>query len=206
MTDSRRSSISSIKSDVKSDIESPELPLDQKHFGNTLDQKAQAQSKEQPSEETPSTIPNGGLVAWLQVLSGFMCFMSAWGMVNGFGVFQDFYSSTLIPDVSNSDISWIGSIQAFLLCSATVFAGPIYDHGHPRLLVMFGSVLVVFGMMMTSLCSEYWQLMLAQGLCVGFGAGCLFLPSIAIIPSYFTTKKAVAMGIAASGSSFGGVI
>ncbi|KAG9560778.1 MFS monocarboxylate transporter-like protein, partial [Aureobasidium melanogenum] len=206
MTDSRRSSTSSIKSDVKSDIESPELPLDQELFGNTLDQKAQAQSKEQTSEKTPSTIPNGGLIAWLQVLSGFMCFMSAWGMVNGFGVFQDFYSSTLIPDVSNSDISWIGSIQAFLLCSATVFAGPVYDHGHPRLLVMFGSALVVFGMMMTSLCSEYWQLLLAQGLCVGFGAGCLFLPSIAIIPSYFTTKKAVAMGIAASGSSFGGVI
>lgn len=135
-----------------------------------------------------------------------MCFMSAWGMVNAFGVFQDFYSSTLIPNVSNSDISWIGSIQAFLLCSATVFAGPIYDYGHPRLLVIFGTVLVVFGMMMTSLCSEYWQLMLAQGLCVGFGAGCLFLPSIAIVPSYFTTKKAFAMGIAASGSSFGGII
>ncbi|KAG9952270.1 MFS monocarboxylate transporter-like protein, partial [Aureobasidium melanogenum] len=206
MTDSRRSSTSSVKSDVKSDIESQELPSDQKRFGNTLDQKAQAQSREQPSDKTPSTIPNGGLTAWLQVLSGFMCFMSAWGMVNGFGVFQDFYSTTLIPNVSNSDISWIGSIQAFLLCSATVFAGPLYDDGHPRLLIVFGSVLVVFGMMMTSLCSEYWQLMLSQGVCVGFGAGCLFLPSIAIIPSYFTTKKAVAMGIAASGSSFGGVI
>lgn len=128
------------------------------------------------------------------------------GLVNSFGVFQDYYSTTLIPDVSNSDISWIGSIQAFLLCGATVFAGPVFDSGHPRILIVSGSVLVVFGMMMTSLCSTYWQLMLAQGLCVGLGSGCLFLPAIGIVPSYFTTKKAVAMGIAASGSSLGGVI
>lgn len=112
----------------------------------------------------------------------------------------------LISEVSNSNISWIGSIQAFLLCAATVFAGPVYDKGHPRLLILFGTTLVVFGMIMTSLCSTYWQLILAQGLCIGIGAGCLFLPAIAIVPSYFTTKKAFAMGISASGSSFGGVI
>lgn len=60
--------------------------------------------------------------------------------------------------------------------------------------------------MMTSLCSAYWQLMLAQGLCVGVGGGCLFIVSVAIIPSYFTTKRAFAIGLAASGSSLGGVI
>lgn len=211
---SRQSSTSSIKSEVKSEFDSSQLSSDQEQYqtgsspeNGMLDHKVKPQSKEFVLENSPaSTIPNGGFTAWLQVLSGFMCFMSAWGFVNAFGVFQDFYSSALIPDVSNSDISWIGSIQAFLLCSATVFAGPVYDYGHPRFLIILGTILVVFGMMMTSLCSEYWQLMLAQGICVGFGAGCLFLPSIAIVPSYFTTKKAFAMSIAASGSSLGGVI
>lgn len=60
--------------------------------------------------------------------------------------------------------------------------------------------------MMTSLCDKYWQLMLAQGLCMGLGAGGLFITSIAIIPSYFDTKRAFAMGVAASGSSLGGVL
>ncbi|CAD0096830.1 unnamed protein product [Aureobasidium mustum] len=114
MTDSRRSSTSSVKSDVKSDIESPALSSDQGGFGNTLDQKAQAQSQEQPSGSQPTStipngIPNGGFTAWLQVLSGFMCFMSAWGMVNAFGVFQDFYSSTLIPDAVAMGIAASGS-------------------------------------------------------------------------------------------------
>lgn len=153
-----------------------------------------------PSSGTPN-IPDGGLLAWLQVFCGFWAFLNSWGLVNAFGVFQDYYHTTLISNVSNSDISWIGSIQAFLVCATTVVAGPVFDRGHSRILVMFGSIVGVFGMMMTSLCTEYWQLMLAQGMCVGVGSGCLFLPAIAIIPSYFTTKRALATGIAASGSS-----
>ena len=87
-----------------------------------------------------------------------------------------------------------------------VLSGPLFDSGFLRQLVAGGSFAVVFGLMMTSLCIEYWQVLLAQGLVVGFGCGCLFVPSIAIIPSYFSTRKALAQGLAASGSSLGGVI
>lgn len=66
-----------------------------------------------------------------------------------------------------------------------------------------GSTLGVFGMMMTSICKEYWQVILAQGIVVGGGAGCLLLPSVAVMPQYFTTKRAFATGIAAAGSSVG---
>lgn len=48
--------------------------------------------------------------------------------------------------------------------------------------------------------------MLAQGFVVGIGTGCLFVPCVAIIPQYFTTKMGAAMGAAASGSALGGVI
>jgi len=84
-----------------------------------------------------------------------------------------------------------------------VATGPIYDAGYFQTLVWTGSILVVFGIMMTSLCTQYWEVMLAQGICVGLGSGCLFIPSVAILPQYFTTKKAFANGIAASGSSLG---
>jgi len=48
--------------------------------------------------------------------------------------------------------------------------------------------------------------MLAQGICIGLGSGCIFVPSFAIIPQYFSTRKALATGIAASGSSIGGIV
>ena len=48
--------------------------------------------------------------------------------------------------------------------------------------------------------------MLAQAFCIGIGNGCVFVPSVAILPGYFSTKNALANGIAASGSSVGGLI
>lgn len=81
--------------------------------------------------------------------------------------------------------------------------GPIYDAGYFRALLAVGSFGVVFGFMMLSLAKTYWQVILAQGICVGLGAGCLFVPSVAILSTYFSTRIATAMGIAASGSSLG---
>jgi predicted MFS family arabinose efflux permease len=63
---------------------------------------------------------------------------------------------------------------------------------------------VVFGFMMLSLCKEFWQAMLAQGFCIGLGGGMLFVPSVAILPTYFSTKIGLAIGLAAAGSSMGG--
>ena len=125
------------------------------------------------------------------------------GLINAFGVYQTYYEIDLLSNQSPSNISWIGSIQAFLLMIVGAVTGPLYDAGYFYYLIGIGSFLVVFGLMMTSLCTEYWQVMLAQAICIGLGCGCIFVPSIAILPQYFTTRKALAMGIAASGSGLG---
>ena len=128
------------------------------------------------------------------------------GSVNSFGVFQNYYNSELLSDVSNSNISWVGSVQACLLCLMGFITGPLFDIGYAYHLLYIGSFLVVFGMFMTSLCSEFWQIMLAQGICIGLGSGCLFIPSVGIVSTYFSTRKALATGLAVSGSSIGGVV
>ena len=84
-----------------------------------------------------------------------------------------------------------------------ILTGPLFDKGYLRTLLATGTFLVVFGMMMTSLGKAYYQLFLAQGICVGIGAGCLFVPSVAIIPNYFTAKRAFMTGITAAGGSVG---
>ncbi|KAL2057600.1 hypothetical protein ABVK25_001984 [Lepraria finkii] len=119
------------------------------------------------------------------------------------GVFQTFYERTLLPNQTSSNIAWIGSMQAFLLIGLGILAGSLYDYGYLRSLVLIGSTLVVFGMLMTGLCSQYWQLMLSQGIVVGLGSGCLFLPSIAVLPQYFEKRRALATGIGSSGSAVG---
>lgn len=128
------------------------------------------------------------------------------GLVNSFGVFQSYYQSDLIPSYSSSSIAWIGTMQGFLLLLVGVIVGPIFDKGYVRSLVIIGTFLVVFGVMMTSLSTEYYQLFLAHGVTVGIGCAFLFLPSIAIVATYFSSHRALATGITASGGSIGAVI
>jgi MFS family permease len=124
-------------------------------------------------------------------------------MINTFGVFQSYYEATLLPAYSASSISWIGTTQGFLLFLAGIVVGPFFDKGYLKHVISAGTFLVVFGLMMTSLSTEYYQVFLAHGLLVGIGCACLFLPSVAIVATYFTTNRAFAMGITATGGSIG---
>jgi len=60
--------------------------------------------------------------------------------------------------------------------------------------------------MTLSLCTQYWQALLAQGFAIGIGGGCLFVPSLAVMQPYFSSNLGLALGVAATGSSVGGVI
>lgn len=150
--------------------------------------------------------PNGGLTAWLQVLGGFMLFFNTWGFLNTFGVFQTYYESGALFEESSSNIAWIGAIQTYMLLTVGFLSGPIYDRGYLRALVAFGSFAIVFGLMMLSICKTYWEALLCQGFVIGIGAGCLFVPCVAVLPTYFSTNIGLAVGIAVAGASLGGVI
>lgn len=124
------------------------------------------------------------------------------------GTFQSYYKGTLLLNkgFADSDISWIGTITSFFLCASPIMWGPVFDRGNVRILVFVGAGCVVFGLMMTSLAHEYWHLILAQGIVVGLGGGCTFLTATSILPTYFAKKRSLVMGLAASGSSMGGII
>lgn len=177
---------------------------DEKHVGPQAQPDTEALAEPPTSSADPP--PNGGLQAWLHVLGAFMLWFNTWGILNAFGVFQTYYESGKLFTKSSSDISWIGSIQSFMLLAVGIFVGPIYDRGYLRSLLVVGSFGVVFGHMMLSLCTEYWQVLLAQGFCVGIGAGCLFVPSVSVLPTYFSTRIGLAVGVGSSGSSIGGII
>ncbi|OLN92796.1 Riboflavin transporter MCH5-like protein 7 [Colletotrichum chlorophyti] len=151
----------------------------------------------------PGPVPDGGLEAWLQVLGSWVILADTWGLVNTFGVYQTYYERTL--SVNPSAISWIGSLQGALLMMVGPISGPLYDAGYFRELLWVGMSLILLGMFMTSLCTTYWQVVLAQGVCVGIGCGLCFLPSTAILSQYFHKRRALVMGLAATGSPVAGM-
>lgn len=128
------------------------------------------------------------------------------GLSSTFGAFQAYYKTELLPSYSSSTISWIGSLQSTLLTITGVLTGPLTDRGYLRPVMVVGHFMVVFGMFMISLSTEYYQVLLAQGICVGLGAGAINIPAFAMISSKFTTKRPLALGCASTGASIGGII
>lgn len=112
----------------------------------------------------------------------------------------------MLSDSTPDAISWIGSLQSCLLLAGGQISGPLFDAGWLRSTLAVGTFLISFGFMMTSLATEYWQVILSQGICVGLGAGCMVVPGLSILPQYFLKKRAFVTGIAVCGSSIGGVV
>ncbi|OAA43652.1 Major Facilitator Superfamily protein [Metarhizium rileyi] len=160
---------------------------------------------EKPQEKA-GLPPDGGFVAWFHVACSFALFFNSWGILSTFGVFQTHYESGDIFTASSSDISWIGAVQYCMAMMTGFWAGPAYDRGYLRLLVVLGGCGVVLGHTALSFCKTYAQVLLAEGFCVGIGAGCLFVCAVSILPGYFTSRLGLAMGIASSGSAIGAVV
>ncbi|RYO97491.1 hypothetical protein DL764_007294 [Monosporascus ibericus] len=179
-------------------------------------EKTNGQPGHQPKEDveaavslTPGPVPpppNGGSKAWLQVLGSWMMMFNTWGTIITFGDYQAYYERGSLFNESSANISWIGSIQSLMVFIIGAVIGPIYDRGYLKLLLLVGTFGLVFGHMMLSLCTEYWQVVLAQGFVVGIGGGCIFVPALAVVQPYFNSRLGLALGVVATGSSLGGII
>lgn len=148
--------------------------------------------------------PDGGLVAWTQVLAGNLVNCISWGYPATFGVYQLYYKDSL--QLPQAQISWIGSVQLFLTFVSCTVSGRLADAGYVKTTLAVGSFMVIFGTFMTSIATQYWQIFLAQGVCTGLGLGIMFMPPLTVINSYFKRKRAFALAIAATGTGIGSVI
>lgn len=156
-----------------------------------------------PLEPIP---PDGGVYGWLTVLGACFVFFDTWGLVQAFGAYQSYYTTGLLRSYDASTISWIGTIQAFLLVFVGLLTGPIFDQGHLRPMVIIGGCMIVFAVMMLSLAQEYYQILLAQGICLGLGSGILFTPALAQVTVSFNKHRPIALGCSMIGSGLGGIV
>jgi MFS transporter, MCT family, solute carrier family 16 (monocarboxylic acid transporters), member 3 len=154
-----------------------------------------------PEEDVP---PDGGWVAWSQVVAGHIATVMTWGYGTGFAVFQLYYKQH--TDWSTSQISWIGSTQLFLYFVLGSISGRMADAGYTRHLDLVGSAVAVFGIFMTSLAKNYWQTFLSQAICTGVGGGLMFMPAVATVGTYFKRRRVMALSINACGSSTGAIV
>lgn len=67
------------------------------------------------------------------------------------------------------------------------FVGKIFDDFGPTWLLSIGGFMHVFGLMMTSISHEYYQILLAQAVCSAIGASMLFFPAFTCVSCPGTT-------------------
>ncbi|EGO26555.1 hypothetical protein SERLADRAFT_368118 [Serpula lacrymans var. lacrymans S7.9] len=152
--------------------------------------------------------PEGGWRAWATVAGSFLFNFCGFGYTMSFGVYQAYYVEHYITNQSTSTISWIGSVNSFLMISGGVIVGRLFDKGYFYHLITIGSLLYCFSLFMLSLAQpdNFYQIFLTQGLGMGIGAGIIYVPTVAVVSHYFLRYRVIAMTIAVSGTSLGAVI
>ncbi|KFX92084.1 hypothetical protein O988_07436 [Pseudogymnoascus sp. VKM F-3808] len=129
--------------------------------------------------------PDGGLEAWM--------------VVAGVGVFQEYYEKNILKEYSPELLLFL---QPELTLTQLPLIGKLFDRYGPRWLLLVGTFLHVFGLLMTSISTKYYQILLSQGVCSAIGASLVFLPPLNCVAGYFDKRRSTAFGIVATGSSF----
>ncbi|TFK24106.1 MFS general substrate transporter [Coprinopsis marcescibilis] len=191
------------------------------HDGSSLDCVSTVESKEAYASNTsneddlvhkeagtrgsPDDFREGGLQGWLSIAGGTLVSFCTFGVVQSFGVYQDYYTRVTLNQNSPSEVSWIGSVQVFLLFALGLPANRLLENGYFHHCMIVGTVIYAISVFMLSLAQphQYYQHFLAQGVGLGTGMGLMFLPCFTMTSHYFRQKRSLAMGIVVAGSSVG---
>ncbi|KAK2741087.1 hypothetical protein FQN55_008491 [Onygenales sp. PD_40] len=149
--------------------------------------------------------PNGGLRAWSVVLGSFLLQMSSFGYVNACGTFQFYYRTVMLREKTTSQLAWITTLQIAIFFACGPAVGKLVDVYGSRPVIAPFAALAVFSLGMLSMCTEYYQVLLAQGVAFGIAVSGTCLPAIVTVSQWFSTKRGLAVGLASCGSSVGGV-
>lgn len=149
--------------------------------------------------------PCGRWKAWSTVIGAFLIQFHVVGILTGFGVFQEYYTTEWLLGYTASDVSWIGGIQYFFELGLGPVAGRLYDEGYGRLSILIGSFLSMFSFFMLSLVqrNQYYQVFLVQGVGMGLGLMFVFGTTMTMVSLHFKRQRALAMGIVAASSPLG---
>ncbi|EUC49235.1 hypothetical protein COCMIDRAFT_85123 [Bipolaris oryzae ATCC 44560] len=158
-----------------------------------------------PNTNSEPPFPEGGLRAWLVVLSAFLMLFPSFGLQVSIGTLQDHWSQHQLSSMSSRDIGWIPSVFVYLSLALGIWVGPLFDRYGPRWIALGGSAAFIAMVFLLAECTKFWQMLLCCGVLGGFSCAALTTTSLAVVAHWFKERRGLAQGVAMMGSSGGGL-
>lgn len=103
------------------------------------------------------------------------------------------------------EISFAGTAANALLLAAGLFITPVVQKLGFRITMLIGTIICPLSLILASFATQLWHIYLSQGVLFGIFAAFVFSTSVTLPSQWFTRRRALATGIAVSGTGIGGV-
>lgn len=139
--------------------------------------------------------------AWAVAVGAAIASGTGFGTAYTFGAFFDAMSSDF--GTGRGATALVFGITLLLFFGLGIVSGPLSDRVGARRLVIVGAILVSTGLILTSRVDSVYVGYLTYGMGVGLGGGLIATPMYATAGGWFVRRRAVAMGVVASGNGLG---
>lgn len=156
------------------------------------------------SEAYPKS--DSGAGAYRALIGSWFSLLPASGLLNSTGVLQAYFVENQLKQYTESQISWIFSIFAFLFFFGGILVGPLYDKYRLWPMMPLGGYGLVVSLLTLSFCSSYYQFILTLSVLGGISASIIWNCTIANLSHWFYHKRGLAVGLVTSAGGIGGII
>ncbi|XP_041939574.1 monocarboxylate transporter 12-B isoform X1 [Alosa sapidissima] len=158
-------------------------------------------SQEKRKPRTVDVLPSDGGWGWVIVAGCFMVTICTRAVTRCISIFFVEFQMHFGHDYSGT--AWIHSLVDCTTMLCAPLGSFIGNRFSCRVAVILGGLLASTGLVLSSLATSLEFLYLSLGVLTGVGFALSYTPAISMVGAYFSERKALAFGIAMSGSGIG---
>ncbi|TFK84966.1 MFS general substrate transporter [Polyporus arcularius HHB13444] len=150
-----------------------------------------------------------GFGAWSFCACGFIAEMFIWGFLFSYGIFQDYYTThPPFNTASQVAVAAVGTVGLGIQYGEVLFLSMMFRRypEYMKTAMWCGLLLYFICLFCSSFATQVWQLILLQGVGLGLSGGVVYLPTMILLPQWFSKRRGLAGGIIFAGTGVGGFV